>query len=80
MRFVDTNILELLTGYLVGDLDFEQLEDLVVPLAWEDDVQAQNVVDRIAAEIALVKDGASDDAMFRERVGEIVASAATPVR
>ena len=75
-----SNVLELLNSYVVGDLDFERLEDLVIPLAWEDDVQVQDVVDRIAAEIALVKDGASDEAMFRERIGEIVASAATPAR
>ena len=80
MRFVDTNILELLTGYLVGDLDFERLEDLVIPLAWEADGQAQDLVDRIVAEIALVKDGLSDEVMFRERIGEIVASSATPAR
>ena len=75
-----SNVLELLNSYVIGDLDFERLEDLVIPLAWKDDVQPQDVVDRIAAEIALVKDGASDEAMFRERIGEIVASAATPAR
>lgn len=80
MRFVDTNILELLTSYLAGDLDCESLEDLVIPLAWEEDGPAQDVVDRVAAEMALVKDGASDEAMFRERIGQIVASSVTPAR
>lgn len=80
MRFVDANILELLTSYLMGDLDFESLEDLVIPLAWEEDGSAQDVVDRIAAEIALVKDGATDESTFRARVEEIVASFVAPAR
>ena len=80
MRFVDANILELLTSYSMGDLDFESLEDHVIPLAWEENCPAQDVVDVIAAEIALVKDGASDEAMFRARVEEIVASPVSPAR
>ena len=73
-------MLELLTSYSMDDLDFVSLEDLVIPLAWDGDGPAQDVVDRVAAEIALVKDGASDEAMFRERIGEIVASSVTPTR
>ena len=80
MRFVDANILELLTSYSMGNLDFESLEDHVIPLAWEDNCPAQDVVDQVAAEIALVKDGASDEETFRARVGEIVASSVTPTR
>ncbi len=80
IRFVDANILELLTSYSMGDLDFESLEDLVIPLAWEQDGPLQDVIDLIAAEIALVKDGTSDEAMFRERIEEIVASSVTPDR
>ena len=80
MRFVDANILELLTSYSMGDLDFESLEDLVIPLAWEDDSPTQVVVDGIAAEIALVKDGASDEATFIARIGDISASSVTPTR
>lgn len=77
---MNSRILELLTSYSTGDLDFVSLEDLVIPLAWEEDGPAQDVVDRVAAEIALVKDGASDETMFRERIGELVASTATPAR
>ena len=80
MRFVDANILELLTSYSMGDLDLESLEDLVIPLAWGDEGPAKNLVDRVAAEIAMVKDGASDEETFRARVGEIVASSVTPTR
>ena len=80
IRFVDAKILELLTSYSMGDLDLESLEDLVIPLAWGDEGPAKNLVDRVAAEIAMVKDGASDEAMFRARVGEIVASSVTPTR
>ncbi len=73
-------VLDLLTSYLTGNLGFESLEDMAIPLAWEANGQAQDLVDRIAAEIALVKDGASDEATFRERMGEIVASYITPAR
>ncbi len=75
-----SRMLELLTSYLMDDLDLVSLEDLVVPLAWEEDGPAQDVVDRVAAEIALVKDGASDETMFRERIEEIIASSAAPAR
>ena len=77
---MSSRILELLTSYSIGNLDFESLEDLVIPLAWEEEGSAQDLVDRVAAEIAMVKDGASDEAMFRARVGEIVASLVTPAR
>ena len=80
MRFIEARIRKLLTSYSIGELDFESLEDLVIPLAWEQDGPARDVVDQVAAEIALVKDGTSDEAMFRERIWEIVATSATPAR
>ena len=75
---MNSRVLELLNGYLIGDLDFDSFEDLVIPLAWESDSPAQDVVDQIAAEIALVKDGASDDATFRVRVAGIAVSLGAP--
>ena len=75
---MNSRVLELLTGYLIGDLDFESFEDLIIPLAWDSEITAQDVVDQIAAEIALVKDGASDDATFRVRIAEIAASLGVP--
>ena len=74
MRFIEARIRKLLTSYSIGELDFESLEDLVIPLAWEQDGPAEDVVDQVAAEIALVKDGASDEETFRARIGEIVVS------
>ena len=50
---MNSGILELLTSYSIGELDFESLEDLVIPLAWEHDGPAQDVIDQIAAEIAV---------------------------
>ena len=68
---MNSSILELLSSYLIGDLDFDSFEDLVIPLAWEADGPEQDLIDRIAAEIALVKDGVSDETMFRARIEEI---------
>ena len=75
---MNSRILQLLTSYSIGEMDFESLEDLVIPLAWGEDNVVQDVVDRVAAEIALVKDGASDEETFRASIGEIVASSVTP--
>ncbi len=77
---MNSGILEILTSYSTGDLDLASLEDLVIPLAWEEEGSAQDLVDRVAAEIAMVKDGASDEVMFRARVEEIVASPVSPAR
>ena len=68
---MNSSILELLTNYLIGDLDFESFEYLVIPLAWETEGLEQDLVDLIAAEMAMVKDGVSDEATFRARMEEI---------
>lgn len=67
-----TRILSMLSDYLIGDIDFNSLEDLVIPLAWEVEGEESDLVDRLAAEMACVKDFTLEEAEFRSRVTEIV--------
>ena len=53
---MNARILEILRSYLIGDIDFNTLEDRVIPLAWEVDDEYRDFVDQIAVEIAYVKD------------------------
>ena len=68
---MNTIILEMLRSYLIGDFDFDSLEDRVIVLAWEADGEDSHLVDQIAVEIAYVKDEVSDEATFKARVAEI---------
>lgn len=62
---------ETLELYLNGDIDLDTLENRVISLAWDDDFEDQELVDRIAFELIYIKDGLSDESIFRTRVGEI---------
>ena len=64
-------ILETLRLYLNGDIDLDTLENRVISLAWDDDYEDQELVDRIAVELVYIKDGVSDEALFRTRVAAI---------
>lgn len=65
------NILETLELYLNGDIDLDTLEYRVITLTWDDKSIDQDLVDRIAVELVYIKDGFSDEALFRTRVAEI---------
>ena len=64
-------ILETIRLYLNGDMDLDTLENRVISLAWDDDFEDQELVDRIALELIYIKDGLSDEPIFRTRVAEI---------
>ncbi len=66
-------ILNILEQYLVGEMDIDALEDQVIPLAWSVEGEDADLIDEFAAELAYVKDGVSDEGMFRERVVGLVA-------
>ncbi len=68
-------ILETIRLYLNGDIDLDTLENRVISLAWDDDFEDQELVDRIAFELIYIKDGLSDESIFRTRVAEILAQA-----
>ncbi len=63
-------ILETLRLYLNGDIDLDSLEDRIIPLAWDTDFD-QHLIDQIAFELIYIKDGVSDESIFRTRVAEI---------
>ncbi len=62
---------ETIRLYLNGDIDLDTLENRVISLAWDDSYEDQELVDRIAFELIYIKDGLSDESIFRTRVGEI---------
>ena len=63
-------ILEALGLYLNGDIDLDSLEDRIIPLAWDADYD-QDLIDQIAFELIYIKDGLSDESIFRTRMAEI---------
>ena len=64
---------ETIKLYLSGDIDLDTLEYRVITLAWDDDFEDQDLVDRVAVELVYIMDGVSDESIFRTRVAEILA-------
>ena len=67
-------ILQSLTAYVIGEIDMDALDDAIIPLLWElddNDHVAHDLIDRVAAEMCMVKDDALDEATFRARMREI---------
>ena len=64
--------------YLAGDIDLDTLEYRVIALTWGDESIDQDLVDRIAVELVYIKDGFSDEALFRTRAAEILAAIPFP--
>ena len=69
---MDKRVLEIFRLYLSGQVDFDSLEDQVVRLGFKADDQDGQLVYEALAEIAYVKDRASDEPTFRTRIAEIV--------
>ena len=65
-------ILETIQLYLSGDIDLDALERRIISLAWDDEFDDQELVDRIAVELIYIKDGVSDESIFRTRVAKIL--------
>ncbi len=65
-------ILETLELYLAGDIDIDSLEDRIIPLLWSAQLESErDLIAQIAVELVYIKDGFSDEALFRTRVAEI---------
>ena len=64
-------ILDPLRLYLNGDIDIDTLEDSVILFAWDDDFEDQDLLNEILVELIYIKDGLSDESIFRTRVSEI---------
>ena len=71
---MNDEILKTLQLYLTGDIDIDSLEDRIIPLAWEREFENQELLDEIAFELIYIKDGLSDESIFRARMVEIVLS------
>ena len=64
-------ILDPLRLYLSGDIDLDTLEDSVILFAWDDDFEDQDLLNEIFVELIYIKDGLSDESIFRTRVSEV---------
>ncbi len=70
---MNNRVLDALRLYLIGEIDFESLEDRVIPLAWDAKCDDRDLVDQVAVEISYVKDAVSDEVLFRSRIAELAA-------
>ena len=71
---MNDEILKTVQLYLMGDIDIDSLEDRIVPLAWETEFKDQELLDEILFELIYLKDGLSEESIFRARMVEIVVS------
>ena len=73
-------ILETLGLYLNDDIDLDTLEDRVIPLLWSAQLEEErDLIAQIAVELVYIKDGYSDEALFRTRIAEIASQAPAAV-
>ena len=70
---------ETIELYLNEEIDLDALEYRVITLAWDDDFEDQELVDRIAFELVYIKDGLTDESIFRTRIAEIANQIPTAV-
>lgn len=64
---------ETLRLYLNDEIDFDTLENHLIPIAFDPQNQEeQDAVDLVFAEFFCVRDGASDEDLFRQRMAELV--------
>ena len=69
---MDKEALHSLELYLNGAVDFETFEDRIVWMALDAEVTEGAIVFELLAEIIYVRDGVSDDDMFRKRAGRLL--------
>ena len=67
---MDDRVIHALRLYFNDTIDFDSLEDRIVPIAFE--AEDGGLVFEVVAEIAYVKDRVSDEGTFRERVRALV--------
>ena len=73
-------ILETLGLYLNGDIDIDSLEDRIIPLLWSAQLEEErDLIAQIAVELVYIKDGLSDESIFRTRIAEIASQVPTAV-
>ena len=70
---MDDGVIRALRLYLNDSIDFDSLEDRIIPVAFEAEAEDGGPVFEVVAEIAYVKDRVSDEGVFRERVAGLVA-------
>ena len=67
---MEDRVIHALRLYFNDTIDFDSLEDRIVPIAFE--AEDGGLVFEVVAEIAYVKDRVSDEGTFRERVRALV--------
>ncbi len=69
---MNDEILKTVQLYLSGDIDLNSLEDRIIPLVWSAQLEAdRELIAQIAVELVYIKDGLSDESIFRTRIAEI---------
>ena len=62
---MNDEILKAVQLYLMGDIDIDSLEDRIIPFAWETEFKDKELLDEILFELIYIKDGVSDEPIFR---------------
>ena len=70
---MEDRVIHALRLYLDDAIDFDSLEDCIIPIAFEAEPEDDGPVFEVVAEIAYVKDRVSDEGTFRKRVAGLVA-------
>ena len=70
---MDDRVIHALRLYLNDTIDFDSLEDCIIPIAFEVEAEDGGLVFEVVAEIAYVKDKVSNEGTFRARVAEVLA-------
>ena len=64
---------DILRLYLNDDIDFDALEDRLLPFAFDpQDEDERDMVDLVFAEFYCVRDGTSSEDLFKERVAQLI--------
>ena len=70
---MEDRVIHALRLYLDDAIDFDSLEDCIIPIAFEAEPEDDGPVFEVVAEIAYVKDRVSDESTFKARVTEVIA-------
>ena len=52
---MNNKILDAIQLYLIGDIDIDSLEYRAITLAWDDELEDQDLVDQVTIELVYIK-------------------------
>ena len=71
---MDERISGAISNYLIGSIEFDSLEDHLVPLAWDSDIKSPKTLDDVLFALIHFKDGLFDEPTLRSKLEAILLS------